>query len=195
MYIRYFKRISDIIISLIGLPFFILLYLPISILIKIEDGGPVFYNAKRMGKNAVPFLMFKFRTMKVNSPDIRFTDGSTYNGADDPRVTKIGKFLRESSLDEIPQVLNILLGKMSVIGPRPDPIDIYYRYSEELKSVLSLRPGLTGYCQAYYRNETDTYGKIKKDIFYVNNMSFILDMKILLKSIHTVLKRDKIYKE
>ncbi len=195
MYICFFKRISDIIISLIGLPFFILLYLPICILIKIEDGGPVFYNAIRMGRNMVPFIMFKFRTMKVNSQDIRLKDGSTYNAINDPRVTKIGRFLRETSLDEIPQMLNILMGEMSVIGPRPDPIDIYYKYPEELKLVLSVRPGLTGYCQAYYRNETDTLGKIEKDIYYVRNMSFILDMKVFLKSFYTVLKQEKIYKE
>ena len=193
MYQKYFKRIFDIIISLIGLPFLILIYIPVSILIKLEDGGPVFYNAMRIGKNGVPFRMYKFRTMKVNSPDIRLADGSTFNALDDPRVTKTGKFLRESSLDETPQLINILLGNMSFIGPRPD-LNSNEKYATESNIILTAKPGITGYTQAYFRNETTWSEKIKNDLYYVEHLSFYLDLKIIFRTIYIVLKREKTYR-
>ncbi|MDU2196908.1 MAG: sugar transferase, partial [Peptostreptococcaceae bacterium] len=118
MYLTYIKRIADIIICLIGLPIFALIYICIGILIKIEDGGPIFYKAERIGKDSKIFKMYKFRSMKVNAPKILNEDGSTYNASDDPRVTKIGKFIRETSLDETAQIINVLKGEMSIIGPR-----------------------------------------------------------------------------
>lgn len=193
MYKKYIKRVFDILISLIGLPFLLLLYMLVFIIIKLEDGGPVFYKAKRLGKNGVPFLMYKFRTMKVNSPDIRLEDGSTYNAKDDPRVTRIGKFLRESSLDEIPQLLNILQGKMSLIGPRPD-ININNKYAEKSYYKLKIKPGITGYNQAYFRNESNWLEKLNNDIYYVDHLSFLLDCKIIFKSIYAVLKREKTFR-
>lgn len=194
MYRFFFKRVLDITGSLIALPFFILIYIPVAILIKMEDGGPVFYAAERLGKNDKTFKMFKFRSMKVNAPDIRLKDGSTYNGTDDPRVTKIGKFLRESSVDEIPQLLNVLLGDMSFIGPRPDvksnaPLPAGY------DAVLKTKPGMTGYSQAYFRNEANRLEKIKNDQYYTNHLSFLLDVKIFFKTIIVVLKRDKTYRQ
>ena len=111
------------IIGIIGFPFFLIAFLIFAPIIKVVDRGPVFFNAQRIGKDGKLFKMYKFRSMYVNAPDIRLADGSTYNGADDPRVTKIGKFMRAMSIDEIPQILNVLNGTMSLIGPRPDPPD------------------------------------------------------------------------
>ena len=120
MYVRFEKRIWDIVIGLIALPFVLLIIAVLAPLIKLEDGGPVFYNAARVGKDGVDFKMYKLRSMRVNAPDLIMEDGSTYNGADDPRMTKIGAFMRKTSLDEMPQFFNVLLGDMSVVGPRPD---------------------------------------------------------------------------
>jgi len=120
-------------------------------------------------------------------------DGSTYNAEDDPRVTKIGKFLRKTSIDELPQIFNVLKGEMSFIGPRPDPVDWLNKYTEEEKVFLTVKPGITGYNQAYFRNSVDANTKIKNDIFYAENISFILDLKILLKTLQTVFSRQNIH--
>lgn len=149
----------------------------------------MFYLGKRLGRYGKPFPMYKFRSMKVNAPDIRLKDGSTFNGENDPRVTKLGRFLRDTSIDEIPQVLNVLKGDMSFIGPRPDTIDWLDKYTEEDKIFLNVRPGITGYNQAYFRNSVDAQKKIKNDVYYAKNISFILDMKILIKTIRTILLR------
>ena len=114
-------------------------------IIYFTDKGPVFYNAKRAGKRAKPFKMFKFRSMYVNSPDLRNADGSTYNGEDDPRVTRIGKILRKTSLDELPQLLNVLLGDMSFVGPRPTlATKTWDELDDVRKKRASIRPGITG---------------------------------------------------
>ena len=177
------------------MPFFLLILVVVSILIKADDGGPIFYVAKRIGKNGKLFKMIKFRSMKVNAPDIRLADGSTYNGEDDPRVTKIGKFLRKTSIDEIPQILNIFVGHMSIIGPRPDPEDWLDKYTDEQRIFLKVRPGITGYSQAYFRNEADGQEKIKNDVYYAINCSFWLDVKIFFKTIATVFKEENTYKD
>jgi undecaprenyl phosphate N,N'-diacetylbacillosamine 1-phosphate transferase len=194
MYKGCFKRIFDLVISLLGLPIFLLLYFPICILIKIEDHGPVFYNAKRLGKNGKLFNMYKFRSMKVNSPDIRLADGSTFNSKDDFRLTKIGKFLRGSSLDEIPQFLNVLKGDMSLIGPRPD-ITINKSSPEKSFYKMKVKPGITGYNQVYFRNQSIWLEKLDNDIYYIDHLSFLLDMKIFIKSIYIVLKSEKTYRK
>ena len=121
MYKKFFKRLIDLLFCLIGLPFFLVAFIIFAPIIYFTDKGPVFYNAKRIGKDGKLFKMYKFRSMYVNAPDIRLSDGSTYNGEDDPRVTPIGRFMRKTSIDELPQFLNVLLGHMSIIGPRPDP--------------------------------------------------------------------------
>lgn len=194
MYKNFFKRFIDILIAVIGLPLLLIIYIFIAPMIKRIDNGPVFYNAYRIGKDGKLFKMFKFRTMIVNAPDIRLPDGSTYNGVDDPRVTKIGRLLRMSSIDEVPQILNVLLGDMSIIGPRPDPPDTLELYPEEIKVYLSVRPGITGYGQAYFRNSVDGKQKMKNDGYYALNYSFLLDMKILFKTITVITKRDSIYR-
>lgn len=194
MYKRCFKRLIDLLIGLVAFPFFLLLLIIFGPIIKITDGGPIFYNAKRIGKNGKLFKMYKFRSMYVNAPDIRLSDGSTYNGEDDPRVTKIGKFMRATSIDEIPQILNMINGTMSLIGPRPDPPDWLDKYPEDVKVFLTVRPGLTGYSQAYFRNSADGEEKMKNDAYYARNVSFVFDVKIFFKTIATVLGRGNTYK-
>jgi len=130
--------------------------------------------------------------MIKNAPDIRLGDGSTYNSDDDPRLTKIGLILRKTSIDELPQIINVLLGDMSFIGPRPDPIDWLERYTDEERIFLKVRPGITGYNQAYYRNSADGKQKIINDVHYAKNISFLLDIKILIKTIETVVLKKNI---
>lgn len=193
MYTHFLKRVLDFILSVLALPFWLIIAIPIMIAIKLDDGGPVFYKSKRVGRGFKQFGMYKFRSMKVNAPDLRNADGGTYNAADDPRVTKIGKFLRETSLDETPQLLNIIKGDMSIIGPRAGDWESVDTYEEDEKDKCKVRPGLTGYCQAYYRNSASVREKRLKDAWYANNVSLWLDIKIFFKTIATVLKRENLY--
>lgn len=195
MYKLYIKRIFDVAIGVIGFPFFLLSLILFGPIIRLTDNGPIFYNAKRIGKNGQLFTMYKFRSMYVNAPDIRNADGSTYNGKDDLRVTKIGRFIRSTSIDELPQVLNILNGTMSLIGPRPDPPDDLLIYTEEQKGKLKVRPGLTGYNQAYYRNSIEQNEKFEHDLYYANNISFWLDVKIFFRTIFMVLSHKNVYND
>lgn len=194
MYKLIVKRLLDIIVSLIALPFLILIIIIVSPIIVIDDGFPIFYNANRIGKNGKLFKMYKFRSMMNNAPDIRLENGDTYNAEDDPRVTKVGKILRKYSIDELPQLFNVLIGNMSLIGPRPDPPDWLDRYTQEEKAFLSVKPGITGYSQAYFRNSVDGKEKIKNDIYYSQNCSFLLDIKILIKTVISVFKSENIYR-
>lgn len=184
---RFVKRTFDIVCSVI-------LMIPIGViimisyfLVKAEDKGPVFYLAERTGRFGKPFKMYKLRSMKVNAPDIRLADGSTYNGDDDPRVTKFGKFTRKTSIDELPQVINILKGDMSFIGPRPDTPMYLDKYTDEERIILTVRPGITGYNQAINRNSVLTKEKLKNDIYYVKHLSLWFDIKIIFMTIVTVL--------
>lgn len=195
MYKKLIKRSIDITFALSGLPVLIVIYIFVAPFIFLTDKGPSFYNAKRIGRDGKLFEMYKFRTMKVNAPDIRLPDGSTYNGEDDPRVTKIGKFLRKTSLDEAPQILNVLKGDMSIIGPRPDPPDWLEKYPDDVIVFLTVRPGITGYSQAYFRNSVDGEAKMKNDAYYAMNCSLIFDMKIFFKTIAVVFKRENTYKD
>lgn len=187
MYRHFFKRLFDLIIGLIALPFVLLIIIIVAPFIWFEDKGPIFYAGKRIGYKGKPFGMLKFRSMVVNAPDIRLEDGSTFNGDDDPRVTKVGKFLRKTSLDEIPQFLNVLAGQMSLIGIRPDPLDWLDKYNDHEKVILSVRPGITGYNQAYFRNSADGETKLKNDVYYAEHISFWLDVKIFFKTVKAVL--------
>ena len=195
MYKNFFKRAIDIVISLVALPFFCLGFIFIAPLVYFTDKGPIFYNAIRRGKNGKDFKMYKFRSMKVNAPDLRNADGSTYTGNDDPRVTKIGKILRKTSLDEIPQFLNVLKGDMSLIGPRPTLATKEYIESELDENRLkhySVRPGITGYSQAYFRNSISQDEKFANDAYYADNLTFIFDVKILFKTVASVLGQKNI---
>ena len=195
MYKSIFKRLLDFILALIALPIFALIYIVVAPIVHFTDEGPVFYCGERIGRNGRLFKMYKFRSMRVNAPDIRLSDGSTYNGENDPRVTKIGKILRATSIDEIPQILNVLKGDMSLIGPRPDPPDWLERYPEDIKVFLTVRPGITGYSQAYFRNSADGEQKMKNDAFYAMHCTFLMDIKIFFKSIAVVLLRENTYKD
>ena len=149
--------------------------------------------AERIGKNSKKLMMFKFRSMKVNAENITNPDGSSFNAKDDPRVTKVGKFLRETSLDETAQVLNMLKGEMSLVGPRASGWSALENYQPDEVDKMKVRPGITGYTQAYYRNSIGVRDKRLKDAWYANNISFMLDVKIFFKTIQTVLKHDNIY--
>lgn len=195
MYKIVIKRVIDLFIAVIALPFFGIIFIILAPVIHFSDNGPVFFCAERIGRDGKLFKMYKFRSMYVNAPDIRLADGSTYNSADDPRVTKIGKFIRATSLDEVPQILNILNGTMSLIGPRPDPPDWLERYPEDIKVFLTVRPGITGYCQAYWRNGADGEEKMKADAYYATHISFLFDLKIFVKTILIVLGHNNTYKD
>lgn len=193
MYKKYFKRAIDILVSLIFLPLILILILVVGILIKLDDGGSVFYFAKRRGINGNPFNMVKFRSMKENAPDIRNEDGSTFNSKNDPRITKIGKFLRKTSIDEIPQLINVLIGDMSLIGPRPNMATKQFaELSIGEQQRVRMRPGITGYSQAFYRNSISMDEKTKLDNYYIDNVSFLLDMKIILQTLKTVILKENI---
>lgn len=193
IYQLYIKRIIDIAVSLIALPFVLIIGIPIAIAIKLEDHGPLFYRSMRIGKGFKEFGMWKFRSMKVNSPDIRNEDGSTFNSKSDPRVTNIGRILRETSLDEIPQVFNVLAGQMSVIGPRAGDVESKDTYEEDEKDKLLIKPGITGYTQAYYRNGLGVREKRLYDAWYAHRVSFLLDVRILLRTIKTVILHENLY--
>ena len=193
MYRLFIKRVLDIAISIAVLPIFVILYIVFGILIKLEDKGPVFYKAERIGKDKKIFLMYKFRSMKVNAPLLVNSDGSTYNSKDDPKVTKVGKFMRETSIDEIPQILNVLKGDMSIIGPRASLASVLHSFKDDEIDKMKVKPGITGYTQAYYRNGLPNRERRLKDAWYANNLSFWLDLKILIKTFVTIFKKNGIY--
>ena len=184
---RFIKRLFDVVVSAILMIPIGIVILVSAIFIKAEDNGPVFYMADRTGRFGKVFKMYKLRSMKANAPDIRLADGSTYNGDDDPRVTKFGKFARRTSIDELPQTINILKGDMTFIGPRPDTPIGSAAYTDEEKIILTVRPGITGYNQAVNRNSVLTKEKLKNDIYYVKHQSLWFDIKIVFMTIATVL--------
>lgn len=184
MYRMFIKRFIDILVSLIALLLLWPVFIVIAILIKVEDKGTVFYKQIRTGKNGKNFEMFKFRSMNV------VERGKEMTMKHEQRVTKIGKFLRKTSLDELPQFLNVLKGDMSFIGPRPWIVEYYERFNEEQKRRVEVRPGIIGLAQAKGRNGLTIFEKIKYDLEYVDNISFIMDIKIIIESIKIVLKRE-----
>lgn len=194
MYKHFFKRLIDFFIALCAAPFVLIVCVFVWIAIKCDDGGPLFHLASRIGRNGKLFKMFKFRSMIVNAPDLRMPDGSTYNAADDPRVTKVGKFLRRTSIDEIPQLLNVLIGDMALIGPRPDSANYLDKYTEEERQILTVRPGITGWNQAINRNSVLTKEKLQNDIYYVQQLDFLFDCKIIWLTIKSVLSHKDIYR-
>ena len=194
MYRTYVKRFLDIVFAIIGMPFFIIIFIVVSPLIFLEDKGPIFYNAQRIGRNGTVFTMYKFRSMKKNAPDLRNKDGTTFNSENDSRVTRIGKILRRTSLDETPQLLNVLIGDMSFIGPRQDLPDMIKIYREGDERKLLIRPGITGYSQVMYRNSSSLDQRFDGDIYYEANISMLLDLKIILKTIEVVIKHRNIYR-
>lgn len=194
MYERYIKRGIDFILALIVLPFVLFIIIILAPVIFISDPGPIFYNGLRRGRYGTPFKMFKFRSMYVNSPDVRNPDGSTFNGYNDPRVTAIGRFMRKTSIDEIPQLLNVLIGDMSFVGPRPTLATKSFDEVEvERRKRYDVKPGITGYAQAYFRNSISQEDKFRYDLYYVDHVSFKLDLKIMLQTVFSVIRRENIY--
>jgi undecaprenyl phosphate N,N'-diacetylbacillosamine 1-phosphate transferase len=193
MYKNLLKRTLDILFALIGFMFWVPILLIIGLMIYVEDKGNIFYNAPRLGKDGRVFKMYKFRSMKMNAPDLRNEDGSTFNAEDDPRLTRIGRFIRKTSLDETPQLLNIIKGDMSIIGPRPDLPEHRIQYIGNETRKLEIRPGVTGYNQAYFRNTVPWKERIQNDIYYIDHLSFWLDIKIFYKTAISVLKREDVY--
>lgn len=194
IYRKYIKRILDILVSIVAMPFVFLVGIPVAAAIKAEDGGSVFYKGPRYGRDMKKFDMLKFRSMKMNAEDIRNPDGTTYNAENDGRQTKIGKILRKTSLDELPQFFNVLRGDMSFIGPRPSPMGNEATYTDFVKKKFSVRPGITGYNQALKRNSATLEERYKNDVFYAENVSFVLDLKIIYYTIKSVLLRKNIYR-
>jgi lipopolysaccharide/colanic/teichoic acid biosynthesis glycosyltransferase len=194
LYKNCLKRLLDIMLSLLALPFVAIVGIPIAIAVKREDGGPVFYRSLRYGKDMKKFSMLKFRSMKVNAKDIRNQDGTTYNSENDERQTRIGRLLRKTSLDELPQFVNVLKGDMSFIGPRPSPMGNEATYTDFVKKKFRVRPGITGYNQALKRNSATLEERYRNDVFYAENVSFPLDVKIILMTIVSVVKRKNIYR-
>ncbi len=185
------KRIADLIISLIVLvllsPFFIILI----VIMKLFERGPAIFKQQRAGKNGRPFTFYKFRTMRTDVEPF----GPSPKSGDDPRLTKIGKFLREYSLDELPQLFNVLKGDMSIVGPRPLYMSQVQEWNERQKKRLLVKPGLTGLAQISGRGELTREEKLELDIKYVETASLWLDLKIIFKTIALVFKRKHIYEK
>ena len=197
----FIKRLFDFFSSLTMLLLLLPVFAIISILVKAEDGGNVFYKHNRIGMNGKKIGIYKFRSMKLNAdkledvltPEQLEEYKKEFKIDNDPRITKIGDFLRKSSLDELPQLINILKGELSVIGPRPiiEPELQMYNEVDRIK-FLSVKPGLTGYWQAYARNNAtyESGERQKMELYYVEHACVWLDIKILFKTVISVLKRD-----
>lgn len=190
------KRALDIVLSLVGLIVTLIPMVIISILIKLESKGPAIYIHHRIGKNGKPLPLLKFRTMYENAesmieqftPEQKAEWQKNFKLDNDPRITRIGKFLRQSSLDELPQLVNILKGELSVVGPRPIIDEELERYGDHKEKFLSVTPGLTGYWQAYARSTCTYEQRMKMELFYVENANFWWDIKIMFATVGAVFR-------
>lgn len=186
MYQKFFKRLIDILCALAALIVFGWLYIIVAILVRVNLGSPVIFKQARPGKDCKIFNLYKFRTM---------TDEKDENGnllPDDIRLTKFGRFLRATSLDELPEAINILKGDMSVVGPRPLLCKYVSLYNDEQKRRQLVRPGLTGYAQVNGRNSLSWEERFSMDVEYVDNISFIWDVKLIFQTVWKCLKREGI---
>jgi len=198
MYKNFLKRIFDIIISIVFLPIFILLAIPIALLIKLESRGPIFFKQKRAGKNGKYFEILKFRSM-ISSPE---DEKKEFEPGEKKRITKVGAVLRKTKLDEIPQIINVIKGDMSIVGPRPEVKKYVDIYPERWKKILSIRPGITDPASVKFRNEEELLsksddsereykenilpGKLKLYEEYISNITFVNDLKIIFKTIFAI---------
>lgn len=189
------KYILDRLFSFVGIIILLPIFILIAIVIKIDSKGPVIFSQERLGKNGVPFKIHKFRTMIVGAE--KTGDGLRVRSNYDTRITKTGNFLRKTSLDELPQLVNVLKGEMSLVGPRPPvvyhPYDGYQNYPNWAKKRFEMRPGVTGLAQVKVRNAVSWDGRIKYDNEYIDNFSLWLDIKILLKTATKIIKPSSIY--
>lgn len=189
IYEKYIKRLLDIVLSLLAIIILSPLLIILAILVKMKLGSPVIFKQKRPGKNEKIFNLYKFRSM---------TDERDENGEllpDDQRLTSFGRNLRSTSLDELPELFNILRGDMSIIGPRPLLVKYLDRYNEKQKHRHDVKPGLTGYAQVNGRNSLTWSEKFEMDVWYTNNISFLRDLNIFLKTFVIVIKRDGVTSE
>ena len=190
------KRALDIVLSLLGLIVLSPVFLVIAICIKLESKGPVFYLHSRVGKNGTPLKLYKFRSMYLNAdqmikdftPEQMAEWKENFKLKNDPRITRIGKFLRRSSLDELPQLLNILQGNLTIVGPRPVVKEELEKYGELQDYFLSVTPGLTGYWQAYSRSDCSYEERMKMELHYIANANLLWDIRIMFKTVSAVLK-------
>jgi undecaprenyl phosphate N,N'-diacetylbacillosamine 1-phosphate transferase len=187
---RYLKRPIDASVALLALVLLAPLLAVIAIAIRMDSAGPALYRQRRVGRWGHPFVMLKFRSMVQGAPDLRNPDGSTFNARHDARVTRLGRFLRAWSLDELPQLWNILLGDMSLIGGRPDLPDAVQTYEGNQGDRLLVRPGLTSLAITGGRNNVPVARRRDLDAWYARNVSFRLDMRIVLYTIRIVVRRE-----
>ena len=195
---NFFKRSFDIISASIGILFLLPLFIVLAILVKLDSNGPIFFSHKRIGKNGKIIGIYKFRSMVSNSEEIfkNFTEEQkkefekNFKLDDDPRITKIGGFLRKTSLDELPQLLNIIKGDMSVVGPRPIVRAEVEKYGVCADKLFSVKPGLTGFWQANGRSDTTYEERVQMDMYYIDNRSFLLDIRIILKTVISVIRKE-----
>lgn len=184
------KRIADIIIAIGGILCFSPILVVTALLIKIDSPGPVFFLQQRIGKNGQTFWMIKFRSMCMGA---EHTGSGVYSGKNDFRVTRVGKFIRATSIDELPQLFNILRGDMSLIGPRP-PLTYHPwtidKYTDEQLHMFDVRPGITGWAQVNGRKGVEWNKRIELNVWYVRNLSFVLDLKIFFLTFVKVLKNE-----
>ncbi len=182
------KRLIDILISIAALFCILPFWAAITLLIKLDSKGPVFYTHSRVGKNGKEFNCYKFRSMRTDADPHKLADSE-----DDPRITKLGKFLRKTSLDETPQILNVLLGDMSIVGPRPAlPVQVKH-FTEEEKHKLDVKPGLSGWTQVNGRNAIPYEKRMELDVWYARNNNILLDLWIILKTIKVLIMDDGVY--
>ena len=197
---RFIKRLIDIVASLVGLILLAPLFLVIAILIAKEDGFPVFFTQERNGLNGKVFKMYKFRSMCKNAPEMHKIllkenelDGPAFKMKEDPRITKIGKFIRKTSIDELPQLLNILKGEMTIVGPRPLPTYETAQCNEYQNQRLLVKPGLTCYWQCSGRSDMPFDEWMELDLKYVKEASLLVDLKILFQTVGVVIKGEGAY--
>jgi undecaprenyl phosphate N,N'-diacetylbacillosamine 1-phosphate transferase len=177
------KRAADFVTASVALILLAPLFLVLALAIKIASPGPVFFRQARLGQGGRVFRIFKFRTMHHNAPVLKNEDGSTYTGKDDPRIFALGTKLRKYSLDELPQLINVVLGDMSIVGPRPDMEEHRAQYSEEQARKLLVKPGITGWAMVNGRNTIPWEKRIELDIWYIDNHSLWLDLKTALMTL------------
>lgn len=192
------KRVIDVILASVALILLSPLFVIIAIAIKIDSKGPVFFAHKRIGKNGKIIKLYKFRSMVINAEELikSFTPEQmreykeNYKLTNDPRITKVGKFLRKTSLDELPQLINIINGDLSIIGPRPVVADELEKYGVNKDKFLSVTPGLTGYWAANGRSNTTYEQRMEMELYYIDNLSLKMDIKVFFKTILSVVKKE-----
>lgn len=195
---KYIKRLTDVILALVALVVLSPIFLVIAIAIKIESKGPVLFKHTRIGKDGKIIKLYKFRSMVINAEELikTFTPEQmkeykeNYKLTNDPRITKVGNFLRKTSLDELPQLLNIIKGDLAIIGPRPVVADELKKYGPNTEKFLSVTPGLTGYWAANGRSCTTYEQRMQMELYYIDNLSLKMDVKVFFKTIEAVIKRE-----